>query len=250
MNKGKIQVLVNVAVLTEGWDCPPVSCVVLLRASSYKSTVLQMIGRGLRIVDPEIYPDVIKKDCIIMDFGISLIKHGFLEQKANLDGRIKGTREEEDPPDRSKKDRIIISNFQMKECDGLIGSPFEWYNVKGQGTQFTSTGFEAWGYVTYTKGTWFAFGGIRDDKKVRFLMRGEKANCLAKANDWINLKEQTDKAFKNKRWINEPATQKQLSLLNPTFANDYSLTKAHASSLITVQSRLSEIKKILGVKIA
>ena len=47
---GKIQILVNVSVLTEGFDHPPTSCVVLLRPSSFKSTMIQMIGRGLRIV--------------------------------------------------------------------------------------------------------------------------------------------------------------------------------------------------------
>ena len=48
---GDIQVVVNVAVLTEGWDHPPTSCVVLLRPSSFKSTMIQMVGRGLRTVD-------------------------------------------------------------------------------------------------------------------------------------------------------------------------------------------------------
>jgi len=46
--KDDLQVIVNVAVLTEGWDHQPTSCIVLLRPSSYKSTMIQMIGRGLR----------------------------------------------------------------------------------------------------------------------------------------------------------------------------------------------------------
>ena len=57
-----MQVIVNVAVLTEGWDYQPTSCVVLLRPSSFKSTMIQMIGRGLRVVDNDLYPDVIKED--------------------------------------------------------------------------------------------------------------------------------------------------------------------------------------------
>src|SRR5207342_2244396 len=59
-NHGELQVVVNVAVLTEGWDHPPTSCVVLLRPSSYKSTMIQMVGRGLRTVNPEEHPGVIK----------------------------------------------------------------------------------------------------------------------------------------------------------------------------------------------
>ena len=68
---GDVQVVVNVAVLTEGWDHPPTSCVVLLRPSSYKSTMIQMVGRGLRTVDPEEHPGVVKTDCIVLDFGTS-----------------------------------------------------------------------------------------------------------------------------------------------------------------------------------
>ena len=49
---GTAQVVVNVAVLTEGYDFTPTSCVVLLRPSSHKSTLTQMIGRGLRTIDP------------------------------------------------------------------------------------------------------------------------------------------------------------------------------------------------------
>ncbi len=84
---GDIQVVVNVAVLTEGWDHPPTSCVVLLRPSSYKSTMIQMIGRGLRTVDPEEHPGVIKTDCIVLDFGTSTLIHGSLEQDVDLDGQ-------------------------------------------------------------------------------------------------------------------------------------------------------------------
>jgi len=60
--KGTAQVVVNVAVLTEGYDYTPTACVVLLRPSSHKSTFIQMVGRGLRVVDPEEFPGVVKTD--------------------------------------------------------------------------------------------------------------------------------------------------------------------------------------------
>nr|QOX89546.1 hypothetical protein H7685_00155 ['Parthenium hysterophorus' phyllody phytoplasma] len=60
-DKEKIQVIINVNVLTEGWDCQIVSCVVLLRPSSFKSTIEQMIGRGLRLVNHTKYPHITKK---------------------------------------------------------------------------------------------------------------------------------------------------------------------------------------------
>ena len=85
---GTVQVVVNVSVLTEGWDHPPTSCVVLLRPSSHKSTLVQMIGRGLRIVDPQEHPGIIKEDCIVLDFGTSTLIHGSLEQEIQLDPKI------------------------------------------------------------------------------------------------------------------------------------------------------------------
>jgi superfamily II DNA or RNA helicase len=85
-DRGDFPVIVNVAVLTEGWDCQPVSCVVLLRPSSHISTMIQMIGRGLRIVDPEKYPDVTKHDCIVLDFGTSLLTHGSIEDDGDFGG--------------------------------------------------------------------------------------------------------------------------------------------------------------------
>lgn len=85
-DRGEIQVITNVAVLTEGWDHQPTSCIILLRPSSFKSTMIQMIGRGLRKVDPERYPGVHKDDCIVLDFGISILKHGGIEQDVDLDG--------------------------------------------------------------------------------------------------------------------------------------------------------------------
>src|SRR6056297_1445413 len=85
--RGELRVITNVAVLTEGWDHPPTSCVVLLRPSSYKSTMIQMVGRGLRTVDPEEHPGIVKTDCIVLDFGTSSLTHGTLEQDVDLDGR-------------------------------------------------------------------------------------------------------------------------------------------------------------------
>ena len=69
LEHGDVQVVVNVAVLTEGFDAPPVACIVLTRPCSYKSTMVQMIGRGLRTIDPELYPVLLKKTVSYLDFG-------------------------------------------------------------------------------------------------------------------------------------------------------------------------------------
>jgi superfamily II DNA or RNA helicase len=45
---GEIEVLINVGVLTEGWDSPPVSCIVITRPTKSLGLYRQMAGRGLR----------------------------------------------------------------------------------------------------------------------------------------------------------------------------------------------------------
>jgi len=71
--KGKIQYLVNVSVLTTGFDAPSIDCVVLLRPTLSPGLFYQMCGRGFRL-NPG------KKDCLILDFGSNVQRHGCIDQ--------------------------------------------------------------------------------------------------------------------------------------------------------------------------
>mgnify|MGYP002624101196 CR=1 FL=1 len=46
---GKYDILCNAMLLTEGWDCPSVDCVVVLRPTKVRSLYQQMVGRGMRL---------------------------------------------------------------------------------------------------------------------------------------------------------------------------------------------------------
>ena len=46
---GKYDVLCNSMLLTEGWDCPSVNCIVVLRPTKIRSLYQQMVGRGMRL---------------------------------------------------------------------------------------------------------------------------------------------------------------------------------------------------------
>ena len=48
-DEGKYNVLCNSMLLTEGWDCPSVDCIIVLRPTKVRSLYAQMIGRGTRI---------------------------------------------------------------------------------------------------------------------------------------------------------------------------------------------------------
>jgi superfamily II DNA or RNA helicase len=48
-NDGKYNVLCNSMLLTEGFDCPPIDCIVVLRPTKIRSLYAQMVGRGTRL---------------------------------------------------------------------------------------------------------------------------------------------------------------------------------------------------------
>lgn len=50
-DQGKYNVLCNSMLLTEGWDCPSVDCIVVLRPTKVRSLYCQMVGRGTRLCE-------------------------------------------------------------------------------------------------------------------------------------------------------------------------------------------------------
>lgn len=65
---GKYNVLCNSMLLTEGWDCPSVDCVVVLRPTKVRSLYSQMVGRGTRLAPG-------KTDLLLLDFLWMTDKH-------------------------------------------------------------------------------------------------------------------------------------------------------------------------------
>lgn len=64
----RIKYLVNVSVLTTGFDAPHVDVIAILRATESVSLLQQIIGRGLRVS-----PD--KKDCLVLDYAENIDRH-------------------------------------------------------------------------------------------------------------------------------------------------------------------------------
>lgn len=70
---GVTEVVTNCAVLTEGWDCPSVSCIILAKPTRSLPLYRQIVGRGLR-------PDVGKTDCLILDHAGATLQHGLIDE--------------------------------------------------------------------------------------------------------------------------------------------------------------------------
>jgi superfamily II DNA or RNA helicase len=106
-----IQVLVNVDIFSEGFDCPDVEFVQLARPTLSLAKYLQMVGRGLRVARG-------KKNCVIID-NVGLYRvFGLPSQvwnwNAMFEGKLKVGKKKETPKDREfflmneKQDDILI----------------------------------------------------------------------------------------------------------------------------------------------
>jgi len=270
--EGDAQVIVNVAVLTEGWDYQPTSCIILLRPSSFKSTMIQMIGRGLRVVDNNLYPEIVKEDCIVLDFGTSSLIHGSLEvdvdfektkqpKKKNKSGFQKKcsscsmlipsasnrcpicdyefvTRE------KSDSSKGELSGFIMSEIDLLTQrSNFEWCDIFGDGAALIASGFNAFAGIFFLNDHWYGVGGT--EFGIKIISFGSQEICLAKADDFLNENETADNAHKSKSWLKQNASIRQLQCLPQQYRNDYSITKYKAANLLKFYFNKTSIQKLL-----
>lgn len=72
---GKYDVLCNSMLLTEGWDCPAVDCIVILRPTKVRSLYQQMVGRGMRLSPG-------KENLLLLDFLWLTSRHDLCKPSA------------------------------------------------------------------------------------------------------------------------------------------------------------------------
>jgi superfamily II DNA or RNA helicase len=71
---GRLDVLCNVGILTEGWDLPQLECLVLARPTASSSLYLQMVGRVMRPTDT-------KKSAMVLDHAGNVFRHGLPSER-------------------------------------------------------------------------------------------------------------------------------------------------------------------------
>jgi len=97
----KIKVIINIGVLTTGFDCPELDCIVLCRPTLSLSLLYQMIGRGLRIAEG-------KENCLILDCCNITKKLGRIET-------IKITKEVDSFKDIVETENGVISGIELRK---------------------------------------------------------------------------------------------------------------------------------------
>lgn len=234
-DQGKFQVIVNVDILTEGWDHQPTACVVLLRMESHKGALVQMVGRGLRTVDPELYPGVQKDDCLVYDFGYSLHVHRDLEQRINLNSEqgpkqcpecgatVPGAvydcgicgyewprpeSEARGEGDGGSDGPGELTDFVMTEVDLFEQSPFRWEDLFN-GLVTMASALTAWACVLSYQGRWIAIGGAEEKGVIYIADNADRLMSLAAADDFLREYGDDKQAKKSKSWLSMPPTDEQ-----------------------------------------
>lgn len=277
---GKIQVIVNVAILTEGWDFPPISCVVLLRQSSYKSTMIQMIGRGLRTIDSVIYPNIEKKDCIVLDFGISSVLHKTLDDWVKLERKedVSAKKNKEDGYDQEcpKCENLIplrVKNcplcgyefeqkqmhklgntyvfIEMKKIQMISRSQVDWTNVgTAENPIYFCCGFKVWASIIQDNKKWFVSIGSNakdEDIESEIIHEGDDYQSAFKiAEKFLRNNDTTAGYTKDATWRSMPASEKQLKTLKPKYRKQ-ELSKGEASTLLAFQFNAERQLRSLGL---
>jgi ATP-dependent helicase IRC3 len=139
--RGDIQVLCNCQVLTEGFDAPQTSCVIVARPTKSKGLYQQMVGRGLRK-----HPN--KNDCVVIDFNdrahtlcnaATLLRDAEVAEQQEKERQQREREILEDVPDRLNKK---LKSAYVRA--NLFSESFNWtqegnhYLLKG------TDGFELW----------------------------------------------------------------------------------------------------------
>lgn len=269
-DRREFQVLCNVGVATTGFNVQHVDCVVLTRPSSFKSTLIQMIGRGLRVIDPRKYPHLKpKSDCLVLDFGRSLRKYGGnLAELIDLDGKHEDEaktggllrvcpackaqiplRARECPlcgaqmSAPPKKDPIIVDTTKMKPLELILdASPFRWVDINP--LTMAASGMSAWVavFLSPREETWSCFGGRSEGGRAappELLQRGTKAQCVRAGDDFLRLYGDLQSAGKKRDWLGRQPSDRQLSLLgggaregDDRYTASCRITLAHAKAAI------------------
>jgi DNA repair protein RadD len=104
--RGDYKCLINVNVLTTGFNVPHVDLVALVRATESAGLYVQIVGRGTRIAPG-------KTDCLVLDYGDNVMRHGFIDK---VKPKIKGKAEDGEAPCKECPSCQTIQHAAMRNC--------------------------------------------------------------------------------------------------------------------------------------
>ena len=103
---GDYKCLINVNVLTTGFNVPHVDLVALVRATESAGLYVQIVGRGTRIAPG-------KTDCLVLDYGDNVMRHGFIDK---VKPKIKSKTDDGEAPCKECPSCQTIQHAAMRNC--------------------------------------------------------------------------------------------------------------------------------------
>ena len=104
--RGEYKCLINVNVLTTGFNVPHVDLVALVRATESAGLYVQIVGRGTRIAPG-------KTDCLVLDYGDNVMRHGFIDK---VNPKIKSKTDDGAAPCKECPSCQTIQHAAMRNC--------------------------------------------------------------------------------------------------------------------------------------
>jgi len=236
--QGKLPVIVNVGVLTTGFDFEPTDCILMCRPTKSKILYTQIIGRGLRTSEG-------KSNCLIIDVVDIVRKHDLMTMTDIFGVEIKDQetlteaieREEKNKAEKLEREELA----KQKEIERLALIAEELKLFKTNMSEYFSEAYWDWYKcdrdtfaLSITSDLHYAIYKNMQENSFELYMvdttnRINTKDYISEDDNLINLIEEAEKYASRKystfldrkaKWKYEPATQKQLDWLkNEWWAN-------------------------------
>ena len=241
---GHIQVLCNCMVLTEGWDAPHTSCVLLIRPTKSKSIVAQAVGRGSRLLGLTIEDSIAngKPDCLVLDFvgasATGLVSLADISTPDIIEGVDREPVEEEIDPlkmeqmvadgmDVGPPVRVMVKGVSEYPVDFFGDGPVAWTVIAGTRVCSATPGLAILIYPSRNCGhTSIAISG----EKFRTLVDGASENeAVARATAFAVLHGSQSYLRPGAYFTRKPATPAQVGRLRADIAANIRLDEMYPS---------------------
>lgn len=228
--EGKFKVLVNVAILTTGYDYEPLDCVLMARPTKSKILYQQCIGRGLRIAEG-------KKNCLILDivdnsnkFNLLSCKSIFnmedgetfketkareLKEKDDIEKHLEEQKRIEEEQERIRMEEVQLFNNSLSNV--LYNSNLDWFKtfVSGQEVIILSVKNDLDYIITYGEEkdlNCYTYKKLENYKyEFELLETNDNLIELMESVEEQAVKEGSSFTYKRSTWKREPATEGQLN---------------------------------------
>lgn len=232
----KFPVLINIGVLTTGFDHQPTDCVILAKPTKSLTLYTQIIGRGLRLS-----PETNKEDCLIIDitdvvrshdlmnmasvFELKNIRSGETPRQAKKrvteEERIEKERQQQEllrkqEEERKRKEQLElrakeIKLFNKEMNNTFSGATYDWFKVDNM-TWALKVGYEKVVVIEQTDDTYNCYGlNIeKDNKSAKFLLKDNSLISLIHHVESSWVKPDNQSARKDAKWKMDKPSDAQL----------------------------------------